>query len=184
MPHTNLAIVLEGQGKYQEAVAEYQQALRQVPTDVGILTLLAQLRCTATDPAFRDYKQALELAQKAMAAKSHPAEAHRALGMSQYRLGDWAAAFDSLQQSIKLRRENDATDWFFLAMTHWQLGDQEQAREWFKKAVAWTQEHKPQEWRLRKYCTEAAALLGEETPAAEPENRKDTPANDSGTNEQ
>lgn len=69
-------------------------------------------------------------------------------------------------------------------MAHWQLGEREQARDWYAKALAWVQEHKPPVQQVRGIWIEAATLLGEEPPTAKPENRNQTPANDSGTNEQ
>jgi hypothetical protein len=43
---------------------------------------------------------------------------------------------------------------------HWQLGEKDRAREWFGKAVAWMDRHKPTDEELRNFRAEAAALLG------------------------
>ena len=51
-------------------------------------------------------------------------------------------------------------DWFFLAMAHWKLGNQEEARRWYDKAVEWTDEHGPGDEELRRFRAEAAELLG------------------------
>ena len=59
------------------------------------------------------------------------------LGVAHYRAGDWNAAQAALEKSITLRKEGDAFDWFFLAMAHWQLKNQDEARKWYDKAVEW-----------------------------------------------
>ena len=61
-----------------------------------------------------------------------------------------------------------AIDWFFLAMAHGQLGNQEEARQWYDRAVAWTQTNKPDDVQLRRFQAEAAALLGVTLPTVEP----------------
>jgi hypothetical protein len=49
-------------------------------------------------------------------------------------------------------------------MAYWQIGQQEQARDWFRKAVDWTKSKAPQDKDLLRFWAEAAALLGEELP--------------------
>jgi hypothetical protein len=61
---------------------------------------------------------------------------------------------------MQLRAGGDAADWFFLAMAHWQEGEKDQARQWYDKAVQWTEKSKSQDEELRGFCAEAAALLG------------------------
>jgi hypothetical protein len=45
-------------------------------------------------------------------------------------------------------------------MAHWQLGETEQARTWYDRAVQWMDKHQPQDEELRRFRTEAAELLG------------------------
>ena len=52
------------------------------------------------------------------------------------------------------------------AMAHWQKGDKDQARNWFDKAVAWTEEKAPNDAGLRQFWAEAAELLGQPGPDA------------------
>ncbi len=55
--------------------------------------------------------------------------------------------------------------WFFLAMAHWQRGDQEKARRWYEKAAEWMDKNKPENEELTRFRAEAAELLGvTETP--------------------
>ena len=50
-------------------------------------------------------------------------------------------------------------DWFFLAMAHWRLGDQAQARQWFDQAVKWMDKYQPKNEELGRFRAEAEALI-------------------------
>jgi tetratricopeptide (TPR) repeat protein len=92
--------------------------------------------------------------------------------VAQYRLGDWKAALVALEKATSLRKQNNSTDWFVLAMAHWQLGDKEQARKWYDQAVRWMDKNKPQDEELRRFRAEAAELLGiPEPPPADGEKK-------------
>jgi len=45
-------------------------------------------------------------------------------------------------------------------LTHWQLGNKEEARQWYDKAAQWMEEKKPDDEELRRFQQEAATLLG------------------------
>ena len=60
---------------------------------------------------------------------------------------------------MQLRKGGDSSDWFFLAMTHWQLGDQEQARQWYDQALQWMDKNNPKDEGLDRFRAEAAQLL-------------------------
>jgi uncharacterized protein HemY len=79
--------------------------------------------------------------------------------VAQYRNGDWKAAIKALTRSMELHTGGDSTDWFFLAMAHWQLGDKTQARSWYDKAVSWMEKNQPKNEELVRFRAEAAALL-------------------------
>jgi hypothetical protein len=50
------------------------------------------------------------------------------------------------EKSIDLRKGGDRLAWFFLAMAHRQLGEKDQARLWYDRAVQWM-DKKPAEGR-------------------------------------
>ena len=58
---------------------------------------------------------------------------------------------------MTLRKGGDAYDWLFLAMAHWQLGHQEEARQWYRRAVAWIDQNKRQDEELSRFRAEARA---------------------------
>jgi tetratricopeptide (TPR) repeat protein len=76
------------------------------------------------------------------------------------RAGDWKPAIATLEKSTELRDGGDASDWFFLAMAHWQLGHKDEARTWYDKAIEWMDKNQPQNEELQRFRAEAAELLG------------------------
>jgi serine/threonine protein kinase/tetratricopeptide (TPR) repeat protein len=93
------------------------------------------------------------------AIRGHMADMQLTLGKARYRAGDWPGALAALQKSLELDAGGSNSCYLFLAMTHWQLGHQKEAREWYGSAVTRLEQHKPNEW-LRRVRTEAEALLG------------------------
>jgi len=54
----------------------------------------------------------------------------------------------------------DAGHEFYLAMTHWQLGDRQRAREHYDRGVQWLKEHPAEVFDHRRLQADAARLLG------------------------
>jgi hypothetical protein len=80
--------------------------------------------------------------------------------VAHYRASDWKAAVAALNRATEFRGGGDSAEWFFLAMAHWQLGDKQQARSWYDRAIRWMDEKQPRDERLRRWRAEAAALVG------------------------
>jgi hypothetical protein len=53
----------------------------------------------------------------------------------------WSIPFTTFEDNAaghgRFDHGGDVTDWFFLAMTHWQLSDKAAALKWYDKAVQW-----------------------------------------------
>ena len=83
------------------------------------------------------------------------------MGMVQYRLSDWKAAAASLQKALEQNSEHENVGdvQFFLAMTHWQLGNKDQARMSYCQAVQSMDKKSNQHQRLRRFRAEAEMLL-------------------------
>ena len=64
--------------------------------------------------------------------------------------------------------DGDSNDWLFAAMSHWRLGDQDEARRWYDKAVAWMAEKAPKNEELLRFRAEAEEVLGLKKESAEP----------------
>jgi tetratricopeptide (TPR) repeat protein len=121
---------------------------------------LAWALATVAEPKLRDAKRAVELAQKAVQLRPSDRARWNTLGVAHYRAGDFHEALAALEKSMQLGVDGDAVDWFFLAMAYWQLGDKDEARTWYDKAVEWTDKNKPHNEELTRFRTECAALLG------------------------
>jgi hypothetical protein len=88
-------------------------------------------------------------------------------GTAHYRAGDWKAAVAAFDRSRELRAGGDAADWFFLAMTHREMGDPTEARDWYDRAVQWVEKNAPalekdpeQAEELGRFRSEAEEVLG------------------------
>ena len=81
------------------------------------------------------------------------------LGIAQYRAGKPQAAVEALTRAMELGRGGDSSEWFFLAMAHWQLGDREQARKWYDQGVQGMDEHGRGAPERRSFRAEAEELL-------------------------
>src|SRR5262249_47133440 len=84
---------------------------------------------------YRDPTRAVELAKIAVELTPKSGDSWNTLGVANYRAGDWQAAVEALQKSNTIRNDGGSSDFFFLAMAHWQLGKKEEARKWYDRAV-------------------------------------------------
>ena len=173
MAHRNLGSNLAIQEKLDEAIACFRKALELNPKDpiaqgylARALNLLAWRLATSADPKVRDAGRALGLAKEAAHLTPKNWTFWNTLGVAHYRVGEWKAALDALQQSMDLHKGGDAKDWFFLAMAHWQLKQKDEARTFYDRAIAWMEKNQEalktnrHGWEeLNRFRIEAAELL-------------------------
>ncbi|HZU37491.1 MAG TPA: tetratricopeptide repeat protein, partial [Gemmataceae bacterium] len=132
------------------------------------LNTLAWTCATSPDASLRDPQRAVRLAQYATTIMPREGFYVNTLGVAHHRAGHWKEAIAALTKSMELEKGAlEAFDTFFLAMAHWQLGEKEKARQWYDRAVQWTETHRYQlqaneEWpeELQRFRAEAAKLLG------------------------
>ena len=144
---------------FQQALAGFRLACEGNPDDPDSPNYLARFLATCPDALFRDPAQAVALAAKAVAQAPRDGAYWNTLGIAQYRAGDWKAAIQALETSMPLRSGGNGFDWIFLAMAHWQLGDQEQAHKQYDQTVQWMQKNQPKNEELLRFRVEAAELL-------------------------
>ncbi|MCI0462915.1 MAG: tetratricopeptide repeat protein, partial [Gemmataceae bacterium] len=165
--HFRLGEALARQKKLEEAIAAYRQALKlrkNFPEANARLAMMlnakawGQVAAPAVAPA--EAAKALELVKEAVKLSPAIAAYWNTLGVAHYRAGEWKEAVAALQQSMKLGKGGSCEDWFFLAMAHWRLGNQPEARRWFDRAVTWMDRMAPDQEELRRFRAEAAKLLG------------------------
>lgn len=110
-------------------------------------------------PELSDPVQAVRLTERAVELAPLEGKYWNTLGLARYRAGDWPGAIEALNESVDLRDGGDASDWLFLAMSHWQLGNKNEARRWYNEAIRWMEEEKPHHGQLQRFRAEAAELL-------------------------
>jgi serine/threonine protein kinase/Tfp pilus assembly protein PilF len=142
-----------------------RDARRQVATNPRAQNELAWWLATDPDLSVRDAAAAVELAQRAVRGAPGEGGNWNTLGVARYRAGDWKAAIEALNQSLKLRQGGNGSDWFFLSMAYWRLGKKEDARNWYERAVKWMEKNQPRNEELRRFRAEAARLLGAPDPS-------------------
>ena len=85
-------------------------------------------------------------------------------GVAHYRAGNWQPAIESLNQSIDSTGELFVYNAFYLAMTHWQLLQKEEALGWYEKGMHWLKENgapsEDTDFDRNSSIAEAQKLLG------------------------
>jgi tetratricopeptide (TPR) repeat protein len=174
---TKLADAYVRVGRSQEAFALWRQVLEKCSTNPVnsqrnlAWVLSTWVQATWPDPKLRDPKEALVYANKAVELSDPPGRVDlqegalwNTLGAARYRTQDWQGAVEALRKSMALRNGGDSSDWFFLAMAHWRMDRQEEARKWYDQAVQWMQKNRPTDEELIRFRAEAADLLGIKGP--------------------
>jgi WD40 repeat protein/Flp pilus assembly protein TadD/tRNA A-37 threonylcarbamoyl transferase component Bud32 len=152
------------QAQVGKAVSDYSKSLKLNPADPAVHNSLAWMLATCADATQRDPARSVELAKRAVELSSGTGEYWNTLGVAQYRVGDWQAAIVSLRKSIALREAADCSEFFFLALSCYQSGEMQMAREWYAKGVEWTAQHKPVSEEIQRFGIEAAVLLAPNAP--------------------
>ena len=136
-------------GLYEEAIAAFEQAIKLTPQDASIERMqqlgddsqqLSGRAAFAILPGGRSWPR------KRSSSNRKRSNHWTALGIARYRQSQWQEARTAFDKSLQLGTEvrgvtarsvHDAIDWFFLAMSHWQLGEQDEARQCYDRAVEW-----------------------------------------------
>ncbi len=144
-----------------EAVAAWRKVIDLNPKSAKVHDELAwKLAATADkDGRFPHAEQAVQWARRACELAPGKGTHWNSLGVAYYRTKEWRDAVESLQKSIKLG-DDVPHNWLFLAMSHWQLDDHDQARKWYDKALAWRKKNNPGK-QVQGFFAEAEKLLGE-----------------------
>ena len=100
--HTNLADALVRRGRIDEAIAHYRTALTLKPDHPAALNNLAWLRATHPDPKYRDGRQAVILARRAVELASNNPSALDTLAAAYAEAGRFAEAVETARQALDL----------------------------------------------------------------------------------
>jgi tetratricopeptide (TPR) repeat protein len=165
----HLAECYSALGRHADALrlGEETLALRRAalgpdhPDTPASMSLQAAMLANCPDTSLRDPKRAVELAREAVELAPRSAWSWQVLGWVRYRTGAWKDSIAALEKSIELREDGgDSFQWFFLAMAHWQVGNNEQAHKWYDRAVEWADSIRPADAQLLRFRADAAELLG------------------------
>jgi tetratricopeptide (TPR) repeat protein len=178
--YVDLGKSLSAIGQHAQADTAFQKASEVAPQDALLNNDLAW-SLVAGDAKFRDPGRAVQLAKRAVELAPTESSYWNTLGTAQYRAGDWHAAIEALKKSEGLTPGRFTSDnAFFLAMAHWQLGEQDEALHWHGQAVKWIEKNKEaldkkpsRKAELLRFQTEAEELLKitQPTPTTKPESK-------------
>jgi serine/threonine protein kinase/Flp pilus assembly protein TadD len=160
LAHNNLGVALSMKNEWDEAIREFRTAIEFDPKYTWAHNYLAWLLATCPVLNLRDPQRAVELAKRAVELAPTDGNYWNTLGVAYYRNGQWKATIQALKKSMDLRKGGTSADFFFLAMAHWQLGEKEQARQWYDRAMRWMEKNQSKNDELHRFRSEAAELLG------------------------
>jgi len=145
-------------GHPKESERAYKEALRIAEEGHDPKGLAGFL---LSDSPFRDPQKALELFEKDMATmRSEQDIPWKLLALARYRNGKYGQAVEAAKKSKHTGGDSDWQTGFIQAMSLWQLGEKEKARQSYHEAARWLENNNPHDEGLRSERDEAAALLG------------------------
>jgi eukaryotic-like serine/threonine-protein kinase len=157
-----LATLFEVEGRKVEAEQEYRRAVAMAEklTNPEAQNDLSRALAISPNRLQDDHRVALQLAKKTVKESPQDHNYWATLGIAQYRTGDAKAAIESIEKSMQLHTGGDAKIWFFLAMAKFRNGQNDQARQWYYKAVEVMEKNRSQDYELPRFRAEASAVLG------------------------
>jgi tetratricopeptide (TPR) repeat protein len=112
-------------------IEKYRRAVELHPNSAAAFNGLAWAYATAPEH-LRDPSRALALAEKATRLKPDDPLIRNTLGVAYYRVGRYREAADALRANLASQKEKIlASDLYFLAMSHHQLGELSLARAYY-----------------------------------------------------
>ncbi|UCG88408.1 MAG: tetratricopeptide repeat protein, partial [Gemmatimonadota bacterium] len=153
-------------GDMEGALDDLEMAANSAERQTGYATesrlhLVAWFFANCPDRRLRQPTKAIEFATQLVQMRPRAGHMWAILGAAEYRAGKFAEALESLEKSAESPSCRQTASCFFLAMTHWQLGNKEAARRAYARGVELMEQHLPYvEREHARFRAEAAALLG------------------------
>jgi tetratricopeptide (TPR) repeat protein len=162
----------QADGHPEAALRAYKEALRvaeQLSVEQPALGLrvLSEFLLHCTDARIRDPQRASALAEKDVAAHPEHADSWRTLALAKYRTGKHEQALEAAERAKRYGGPKYCRVGFIQAMSHWQLGDKEKARQCFRETTELLRDSHRSGEDLEK--DEAVALLGIQDAPLPPE---------------
>ena len=151
------AVSLEKLGRWEEAEADLQAALKLRPDEPDLLNYLGY---SWIDRGVR-LKEAMAMVEKAVAANPQSGAMVDSLGWAHYRLGDYKAAVDKLEQAVELEAgDPEVND--HLGDAYWRVGRRDEALFQWRRVLTL----KPDEKVRKRVEAKLASPLGPDGPVA------------------
>jgi serine/threonine protein kinase/tetratricopeptide (TPR) repeat protein len=152
----------EAADDYRQVLQLRQQLVKDSP-EPEYRYQLAWFLANCQDVGLRDPATAVELAKQAVDLTPNSATYRNALGVAQYRAGNWGESIQALNEAQKRRPGGHCLDWFFLAVAHWKMGDKEKAKGEYEQGARWMDANAPDHPEFKKHREDARRCL--ELPA-------------------
>ncbi|MBI4482071.1 MAG: tetratricopeptide repeat protein [Acidobacteria bacterium] len=123
-------MALSGQGKYDEAVAEFKKALELDAQQAYVWANLADTYAKA-----QRYPEALEAFNKAIELQPNEAAFHQNLGSVYARMGKQAEAEAAFKKAAEMNPGGAAQNWYNMGATYVNAGKTQEAVAAFQKAI-------------------------------------------------
>jgi len=149
--------------KYEAAFQTYA-SMDLKSASANQLNQVAWQLATCPEKQFRNPKRAAEVSRRTLAdAKGGIAyQRWNTYAVALYYAGRFEEALDALNTSHFTYADGKGTNAynaFFYAMTHWQLGNNDEARQFLIQAEEWMNEHAPESEELLRFRREARQLI-------------------------
>jgi tetratricopeptide (TPR) repeat protein len=146
----------------REAADAFRQAVKIRPSDFRGLTMGAGFLSNNPIEQLRAPDEAVSLARRAVELAPDLDSAWHSLGYAEYRAGNWRASIEALQKSLEAGDPGIGSYicvCCYFSMSHWKLGERDQALKWFERANERMKAGRPVVEDVQWIVNEAAALL-------------------------
>jgi serine/threonine protein kinase len=155
-----LGVALAATGSFREAADAYRRAVALHPERALFNNDLAWFLVASKDPPPHDPTEAVALARKAVGIEPTASHIWNTLGVAHYRARECRAAIVALENSEELGHGREfGFNAFFLSLSRWQLGERDEARHLYDRAVEWMEKNRSKDQELRRFRAEATNML-------------------------
>jgi Flp pilus assembly protein TadD/tRNA A-37 threonylcarbamoyl transferase component Bud32 len=144
---------LNGEPKWKQKLADYRW------------WLASSLNLQVVRVVYHNANMSPEEAARAVAASKEAVELvsdsgfYTTLGLAHYRAKNWQEALKALEKAPTEPGYNTCQADFARALVHWQLGNDENARQSYNQAAEWMDQNQPQDPVLQRIRREAESLV-------------------------
>jgi tetratricopeptide (TPR) repeat protein len=147
-------------GRHDQAIESIETLLEAAPEDPDVLVQASWFLARHPDPEKRNAERAVELARRAIVRRNEGVGGWRALGLAFYRSNRCREACQALKMARDLSAGGEVRDWLLTAMALARLGERDEAREWYDRAVAGLEAAESGHGDVSDLLAEAEELMG------------------------